>query len=1849
MLARFLVVLLIASGFSARADEYDTLRLKWRDIVVGTGYNVADPDVAARLGSIAYNASNYWTAMDKSPARTYLWSDLASTTVSAHVSSTYGRLQAMALAYATPGCSLQGNAAMLADLIGGLDWMHANRYGATSAQYDNWWDWEIGSPLLLTDIGVLLYDQLSATQLTNYMNAVNYQTPTPDMTQANKVWKTRVVGVRGCIVKSAAKLVLARDAFSAVFPYVTTGDGFYADGSFIQHSYHPYTAGYGASLLANMVPVLSWLSGSSWAVTDPAQGNLYQWVFEAFEPVIYRGASWDFVRGRGISSSSTAQASGHGIMDSILQLAQFAPPADASRMKSMLKYWAQNDPVRGFVGNRPLPTLTLAKVLMADPNVIPRGELIGHHTFPQMDRVVHLAQGYGFGLSMCSSRIANFESINGQNLRGWLTGDGRTILQNADLDQYNDAYWATVDHNRLAGITVDATFNKLPAVPASIGPRAQGQSTRTAYNWVGGATLGAFGSAGMQLDGWGVTLTAKKSWFMFDDEIVCLGAGITSTDNRPIETIVDNRRLTAVGDNPFIVDGVAKPAALDWSEAMTGVSWAHHAGNVAGSDIGYYFPQPASLKAVREARTGSWADVNDGSSSTPITRNYLRLGFEHDSNPSGATYQYVVLPGRDARRSGQYAEAPQVTVIANDANVQAVSEATLGITAANFWSDTVRTVGPITVNKKACVIVRNDGTFIDVSVSDPTQANTGAITVEIATAASALTSADAGVSVTGMQPGITMTVNVSGSKGRTFRARFYIGAPEIIDLTPVADAHAYDGAVDTNYGTMSTLAVKKSGAGSNRMSYLRFNVPAWNGALVGAALKLTPGSDTSLPGLHGVAKVNDNSWIESGTGGLTWNNKPATSGALLSTWTPAASTRLSADVLAVVTGTGPLSFCVYSTSTNDGWVAYGSRENGTAANRPQLSLSIGHTPPTVQLGSPADGDVVTHAGGVFIAAEVQATDGTVISVSFYDGETLLGTDTTAPYSITATLGGGPHQLRAVASDSNGLSQTSLSRRIDVAYPPVANTGTLGMLRNSDVDVDLLTLASDVETPAARLRFSLGAATNGSVILLPDGHTARFTPAANYSGPANFGYTVTDATTDDRTLFNYDFQSSDATDVAGRGRNGTSVVQGTGGATYLPDVPSPLAPQHTQSLRLTENGNAGAARIERAINNVGHDFIQADWTIAGWFKRTNTTNIDTFLQLGESGGWGNNALTLVIPNGSNNLELRNYAGTVQNVGIIKYGVTTGVWHHFAIVRGGATISFYLNGVLVGSDGDFSLTFDVAKPLKLGGVSSSTGSTLWERWWNGSMADPAVFDSALSAAEVIKLGALPTANFGGQSASGSVNVSVLHPPVANSGNSVTTQGMPVDVDLSTLGSDVETPSGQLLFTVGNAANGSVVLLADGRTARFTPAAGYTGPAGFSYTVADTTADSRVFLNYRFQSGNAADSSGRGRDGVLSIQGTGSVASNADAPALLAPQQPQSLFLTENGNEGAARVERSIPTGDLDLINSDWTAAGWFKRTSTANIDSVFQLGESGGWANNALSLVFPAAGTSIELRNYAGAEQNVAIVKTGVTTGTWHHFAIVRDGTSISFYLNGILVGSDNDFTLTFDPAKPLKLGGVSTARGNTVWERWLHGGLADFGLFHAALSAADVTRLATGPAANLGGQSATNTVSVTVSPPVSTPYETWMTAGGPGLAEAEQLPAADPDRDGSSNLLEFALNGNPTDSASGGMIASLIQNSSGPGGEELTLVLAVREGAAFSSGANGVRSASVAGITYTVEGSLDSVFPAAVVSSTGPSATAPVGTGLPDLTGTAWRYHTFKLDASEGLTGRGFLRLKVTQP
>jgi hypothetical protein len=90
-----------------------------------------------------------------------------------------------------------------------------------------------------------------------------------------------------------------------------------------------------------------------------------------------------------------------------------------------------------------------------------------------------------------------------------------------------------------------------------------------------------------------------------------------------------------------------------------------------------------------------------------------------------------------------------------------------------------------------------------------------------------------------------------------------------------------------------------------------------------------------------------------------------------------------------------------------------------------IYVTVDNTGPTVAITSPANGAGVSGLSTT-IQANASDTNG-VAQVAFYDGSKLLGTDTTAPYSVSWSLlfvSRGQHTLTARATDSVGNITTS---------------------------------------------------------------------------------------------------------------------------------------------------------------------------------------------------------------------------------------------------------------------------------------------------------------------------------------------------------------------------------------------------------------------------------------------------------------------------------------------------------------------------------------------------------------------------------------------------------------------------------------------------------------------------------------------------------------------------------------------------------------------------------------------------------------------------------------------------------
>ena len=384
----------LGSAAELRADDFDRLIAGWAAIVTGgTNLNLADPNVSNKVSSVADSAKYYWNSMIKTNGRSYLWSDAASTKVSADLTTGYRRISTMAQGWAMTGSSLYHNSSLATDILSALDWMYAHRYNETKSKYNNWWDWKIGAPMALNQTMVLIYQELSGTRITNYCKAIDHFCPEVTATGANRVWMAEVVGVRGAIGRNADKVAAARDGLSdvsgggaqSVFAYVTSGDGFYRDGSFIQHNRHPYTAGYGISLFRDVARMMDWLAPTAYKVTDPQRMNVVQWCYDSFEPLIYYGALPDFVRGRNISRDTSGFEAGHGAINTILRVARTAPPGDAARLKSMVKYWAQADTTAPLPSYVDMDLMDVAENVLTNAAVAPVSYT--HLTLPTILRV----------------------------------------------------------------------------------------------------------------------------------------------------------------------------------------------------------------------------------------------------------------------------------------------------------------------------------------------------------------------------------------------------------------------------------------------------------------------------------------------------------------------------------------------------------------------------------------------------------------------------------------------------------------------------------------------------------------------------------------------------------------------------------------------------------------------------------------------------------------------------------------------------------------------------------------------------------------------------------------------------------------------------------------------------------------------------------------------------------------------------------------------------------------------------------------------------------------------------------------------------------------------------------------------------------------------------------------------------------------------------------------------------------------------------------------------------------------------------------------------------------------------
>lgn len=651
---------------NVQTPDYEKLRNTWLDVNYGYDkYDEKNDAMKKKFEATENEAKKLLSEMKTESDRKYLWENSKDLdTKSADMTRTYRNIEkiAEAMKHKDTKLKIDENKKKVKDA---LEWLHKNAYGkepvkkleelktnfSKSAPQKNtnlnWWDYEIGTPRALTNTLILLKEDFTDEEKKKYTAPIKTFAPKSDEILSsvgkaepakggNLVDIAKVKLLESIIEEDKDMTKNSIDAFNKVFTYVQSNasgkerNGFYKDGSYIDHQDVPYTGAYGVVLLEGISQMMPMIKETPFNDKTQNDTTLKSWIDDGFMPLIYKGEMMDLSRGRAISrENETSHSASATVMKSLLRLSDAMDESTKAKYKKIVKSsvesdssYKQNDYLNSY------SDIDKMKSLMDDSTISTNGLTQQLKIYNDMDRVTYHNKDldFAFGLSMTSKNVARYESINGENLKGWHTGAGMSYLYNSDVKHYRDNFWVTADMKRLSGTTtLDNEILK------------DTDDKKSSKTFVGGTKVDdQHASIGMDFENQDKTLTAKKSYFILNDKIVFLGTGIKSTDSskNPVTTI-ENRKA-----NGYTLYTDDKQTTNSDNQGTNSVFLES---TDTKKNIGYHFLNESKITVKKESHTGKWSDINKSQKQDSKTNQYYEVTQKHSNTDS--KYAYVLYPG----------------------------------------------------------------------------------------------------------------------------------------------------------------------------------------------------------------------------------------------------------------------------------------------------------------------------------------------------------------------------------------------------------------------------------------------------------------------------------------------------------------------------------------------------------------------------------------------------------------------------------------------------------------------------------------------------------------------------------------------------------------------------------------------------------------------------------------------------------------------------------------------------------------------------------------------------------------------------------------------------------------------------------------------------------------------------------------------------------------------------------------------------------------------------------------------------------------------------------------------------
>ena len=308
-------------------------------------------------------------------------------------------------------------------------------------------------------------------------------------------------------------------------------------------------------------------------------------------------------------------------------------------------------------------------------------------------------------------------STRNQNMEVPYNGPGKTTHHRADGTNYlvrrGDEYlniWPVYDWQKISG----ATIMQKETLPGPEEIRKEGLT-----NFVGAVHDSLYGAVAYDFRSSHDGLTARKSWFFFDEEYICLGAAIRSNPKLPVITALNQ----TLSKGPVTVSSQQSKTEIDDGfYALKNINWVHHDG------IAYFPIEPATIQLSNQIEQGRWSDITDQKniSTDVVEKVVFALWIDHGASPDSSSYAYMVVPDVSTDEiQGDGLENRGIDILSNTRFLQAVQNAKLGICQMAFYRAGSLAISPnlnFEMSSQGMAMIKmEDGVVAALTVADPSR------------------------------------------------------------------------------------------------------------------------------------------------------------------------------------------------------------------------------------------------------------------------------------------------------------------------------------------------------------------------------------------------------------------------------------------------------------------------------------------------------------------------------------------------------------------------------------------------------------------------------------------------------------------------------------------------------------------------------------------------------------------------------------------------------------------------------------------------------------------------------------------------------------------------------------------------------------------------------------------------------------------------------------------------------------------------------------------------------------------------------------------------------------------------